>query len=94
MSWGVLPWVFPVWDSLVFLYLGGYLLPHFREVFEYYLLKYFLVAFLFVYFFWDSYDSNVGEFDIAPEVSEVVLISFNSFFFSFSFISTILSSVH
>ena len=67
--------------------------PHFREVLNYYLLKYFLVAFLFVFFFWDSYDSNVGAFDIVPEVSEVVLISFNSFsfFLSASFISTILS---
>ena len=35
---------------------------------------------LFV-FFWDSYDLNVGAFHIVPEVSEVVLISFNSFFF-------------
>ena len=52
-----------------------------RQVFNYYLLKYFLMVFLFVFFFWDSYDSNVGVFNIVPEVSEVVLISFNSFFF-------------
>jgi len=77
MSWGVLPWVYPVWDSLGFLDLGDYFLPHFREVFNYYLLEYFLVVFLFVFFFWDSYDSNVGEFNIVPEVSEIVLISFN-----------------
>ena len=51
-------------------YLGDYSLPHFREVFNYYLLKYFLMVLLFV-FFWDSYDSNVGAFNIAPEVSEV-----------------------
>ena len=76
----VLPWIYPVWDSLGFLDLGGYFLPHFREVFNYYLLKYFLMAFLFVLFFWDSYYSNVGAFNIVPEVSEVVLISFNSFF--------------
>ena len=31
-------------------------------------------------FFWDSYDLNVGVFSIVSEVSEVVLISFNSFF--------------
>ena len=48
MSWGVLPWVYPVWDSLGFLDLGGYFLPHFREIFNYYLFKYFLMAFLFV----------------------------------------------
>ena len=81
MSWGVLPWVYPVWDSLDFLDLGGYFLPHFREVFNYYLLKYFLMVFLFVFFFWDPYDSNVVAFNIVLEVSEIVLISFNSFFF-------------
>ena len=42
MSWGVLPWVYPVWESLGFLDLGDYSLPHFSEVFNYYLLKYFL----------------------------------------------------
>ena len=82
MSWGVLPWVYPVWDSLGFLDLGDDFLPHFREVFRnYYLLKYFLMVFLFVFFFWDSYDSNVGAFHIVPEVPEVVLVSFNSFSF-------------
>ena len=80
MSWGVSPWVYPVWDSLGFLDLGDYFLPHVREVFNYYLLKYFLMSFLFV--FWDSYVLNVGAFNIALEVSEVVLISFHSFFFS------------
>ena len=39
---------FPVCGSLGFLDLGGYFLPHFREVFNYYLLKYFLMAFPFV----------------------------------------------
>ena len=32
MSWDVSPWVYPVWDSLGFLDLGDYFLPHFREV--------------------------------------------------------------
>ena len=92
MSWGVSPWVYPIWDSLGSLDVGDYFLPHFREVLNYYLLKYFLMAFLFVFFFWDSYDLNVGAFHIVPEVPEVVLISFDSFFFSVSFISTVLSS--
>ena len=39
------------------------------------------MVFLFVFFFWDSYDSNVGAFNIVPEVSETVLVSFNTFFF-------------
>ena len=81
MSWGVSPWIYPVWDSLGFLDLGDYFLPHFREVFNYYLLKYFLTVFLFVFFFWDPYDSNVVAFNIVLEVSEIVLISFNSLFF-------------
>ena len=80
-----------LFGTLGFLELDGYFLPHFREVFNYYLLKCFLMAFLLVFFFWDSYDSNVGAFNIVPEVSDI-LISFNSFFLSASFISTILSS--
>ena len=81
VSWGASLWFYPVWDSLGLLDLGDYFLPHFREVFNYYLLKYFLMVFLLVLFFWDSYDSNVGAFNIVLEVSEIVLISFNSFFF-------------
>ena len=94
MFWGVSPSVCPIWDSLGFLDLGDYLLPHFREVFNYYILKDFLMVFLFAFFFCDSCDSNIGAFNIVPEVSEVVLISFNSFLFFLyvSFISTILSS--
>ena len=49
-------------------------------VVNYYLLKYFLMAFLFVFFFWYSYDSNFVSFNIVTNVSEVVLISFNYFF--------------
>ena len=33
-SWGVLSWVYPVWESLGFMDLGDYVLPHFREVFK------------------------------------------------------------
>ena len=72
---------YPVWNTLGFLNLGDYFLPHFRDVFNCYLLKYFLMAFLSVFFFWDSYGSNFGAFDIVPEVSEFVLISFDSFFY-------------
>ena len=53
----------------------GWLFPSpFWEGFYYYCLKCFLMPFLFVFFFWDTYDSNVGMFNIVPEVSEVVLI--------------------
>ena len=94
MCLGVFRLGFTLFGTLCFLGLGDYFLLHFREVFNYYLLKYFLMVCLFV-FFWDSYNSNVGVFHIVLEVSEVVLISFNSFFSFFlsdSFISTILSS--
>ena len=94
MSWGVSPWVYPVWDPLGFLDLGGYFLLHFREVFNYFLLKYFLMAFPFVFFFWDSYDSNVECLTLSQRslsLSSFLLILF-SFFLSASFISTILPS--
>ena len=64
-------WVVWTWVAISF--------SIFREVFNYYLLKYFLMAFLFVFFFCDSYDLNVWTFNIVPEVSEVGLISVNSF---------------
>ena len=94
MCLGVFHLGFILFGTLGFLGLCDYFLTHFREVFSYYLLEYFLMAFLFVFFFWDSYDLNVGAFHIVPEVPEVVLISFDSFYFflSASFISTILSS--
>ena len=40
------PWVYPAWDSLPFLDLVDHSLSHVREVFSYYLLKYFLESFL------------------------------------------------
>ena len=98
MSWGVSPWVYPVWDSLGFLGLGDYFLPHFREVFNYYLLKYFLMVFLFVFFFWDSYGTPMIQMlgcltlsQRSLKLSSFLLIHF-SFFLSDSFISTILYS--
>ena len=50
----------------------GWLFPsHFREVFNCYLLKYFLMVFLFVIFFWDFYDLNVGAFN--PFMFKVII---------------------
>ena len=73
MCLGVFHLGFILFGTLVFLDLGDYFIPHFREVFNYYLLKYFLMVFLFVFFFWDSYDSNIEAFNIVLEVSEIVL---------------------
>ena len=42
-----------------YLDLGSYFLPHFREIFDYYFLRYFH-ALSYVLFFWNTYDSNVG----------------------------------
>ena len=51
------------------------------------------MPFPFVFFFWDTYDSNVGVFNIAPEVrlSSVLFILLFSFLLA-SLISIILSS--
>ena len=45
-----------------------YFLFHVGKNFNYNLFKIFLIPFLFL-FFWDPYNSNVGAFDIVPEVS-------------------------
>ena len=58
-----------------------YFLAHVREVFKYNLFKYFLSPFLFLFFFWDPYNSNVDVFNVVSEVSETVINSFHSFFF-------------
>ena len=68
-----------LYRALCFLDLGDYFLSHIREVFDYNLLKHFLTLFLF--FFWDPYKSNVSAFNVVPRVSEIVFISFHSFFF-------------
>ena len=56
----------------------------------------FLKVFLFVFFFRDSYDSNVGAFNAVLDVSEIVLILLIrfSFFLSDSFVSTIYLLIH
>ena len=46
MSWCVLCWVYPSWDSLCFLDLVDCFLSHVQEVFGYYLFKYFLRSFV------------------------------------------------
>ena len=92
MSWGVSPCICPVWDSLVFLDLGGYFLPQFREVFNYYLLEYFLMVFLCCS--GTPMIQMLGRLRLSQRslrLSSFLLILF-SFFFSASFIFTILSS--
>ena len=45
------------------------------------IISFFHRPFLFLFFFWDPYNSNVGAFSVVPEVSDIVFNSFNSFFF-------------
>jgi len=51
------------------------------EIVNYNLFKNFLIPFLFLFFFWDPYNSNVGVLHVVPEVSETILSSFLSFYF-------------
>src|SRR5574337_554281 len=94
VSWGVSPWVYPVWDSLGFLDLGDYFLPHFREVFNYYLSS------IFSWSFFLSSSSGTPMIQMlyrlilswrSLRLSSFLLIRF-SFILSDSFISAILSS--
>ena len=86
------PWVYPAWDSLPFLDLVDHSLSHIREVFSYYLLKYFLESFLSLSLLLMG---PFGAFNVVPEVSYAVFFFFLIFPLIFCFaavISTILSS--
>ena len=58
-----------------------YFLFHVGEIFDYNFFKNFLIPFLFLCFFWDPYNLNVGVIDIFPVVSETIVSSFIFFFF-------------
>ena len=77
----VSPWVYPVLDSLYFLNLTEYFFSHAGKVFNYNIFKNVLSDFLFLFFFWDPYNSNVGELNTVPEVSKALLNYFHSFSF-------------
>ena len=70
MSWSVSPW-----HCMSFSALPGFdwlfPFPHVREIFYYNLFKYFLRLLLFLSFFCNPYNSNVGAFNILLEVSWV-----------------------
>ena len=72
---------FILYRTLCLLDLIDYFLLHVGEIFNYDLFKHFLIPFLFLFVLWDSYNSNVGVFDIIPAVSETILCSFHSFYF-------------
>ena len=60
---------FILYVTLWLLDLIDYFLFHVAEIFNNNLFKNFLIPFLFLFFFWDLCNSNVGAFDIVPEVS-------------------------
>ena len=64
--------IYPAWNALHFLDLVDCFLSHVREIFSYYLFKYFLKCFLSVFFFWDPYNVNTGAVNIVPEISYTV----------------------
>ena len=94
MSWGVLPCIYPVWDSLGFLDLGGYFLPILGKF------STIVSSSIFSWSFFLSSSSGtsvirmLGHLTLSwrsLRLSSFLLIHF-SFFLSDSFISTILSS--
>ena len=95
MFWGVSPWVYPVGDSLCFLGLGDYFLPHLGK---------FSTIISSSIFSWSFFLSSSSGTPITRmlehfilswrslRLSSFLLIHF-SFFISDSFISTFLSSI-
>ena len=59
---------FILYETLCFLDFIDYFLPHISKVFNYDLFKYFLSPFFFPFFFWDTYNVNVGAFIVVLEV--------------------------
>ena len=94
MCLGVFLLGFILYGTLCFLDLIDYFHSHIREIFNNNHFKYFVSLFLFLFFFWNPCNSNVGVFNVVPEVSETVMILFILFslFFSVVVISTISSS--
>ena len=81
MPWCVLPWVQVLWDSLSFLdFLEVYSLCQIGKVLLHYFFKQ-VFNFLFFFFFWHPYDSDVGMYKVDPEVPKSLLIFLNSCFF-------------
>ena len=94
MCWRISPWVYSVWDSLCLLDLVDYFLFHVVEIFNYNLVKNFLLPFIFL-FFSGTPIIHMSMHLILPQRSlrlpSALFILF-TLFFSSEVISTILSS--
>ena len=80
MRFGMFLLGFILYGTLCLLDLIDYFLFHTGEIFNHNLFKNFLMPFLFLFLFWDPYNSNIGAFDIVPEVSDTILSSFHCFY--------------
>ena len=49
-------WIYHVWDSLCFLNVDGYLFSHVRNIYGYWVFKYFLTFFISLVAFWYPYN--------------------------------------
>ena len=79
MFWHVPPWVYPVLDSLHFLDLSVSF-PTLGE-FSALISSHIFSGPFSLFSLWAPYNLKVGAFNVFPEVSETVLLSFHSFFF-------------
>ena len=81
------PWVYPVWTLCTFWTWVIISLSMLRKFYYYSLFRCFLRPFLFpllLLYFLDSYNVNFDVFNVVPDVSETVLISFHYFYFILS----------
>ena len=86
MPWCVPFWVQFLWDSLGFLdFLEVYFLHQIGEAFLHYLFKLVFNFLLLFFSFCHSYDSDVGTFQVVPEVPKSLFI-----FFEFLFLYSVL----
>jgi len=80
MCFGMFLLGFILYGTLCLSDLIDYFLFNTGEIFNYNLFKNFLMPFLFLFLFWDPYNSNIGAFDIVPEVSDTILSSLHCFY--------------
>ena len=83
---------FILYGTLSFLVFSECFIFYVRNIFNSNLWKYFLRPFLSLFCFWESCNVNVGSFNVVPEVSETVFISFFFLPYSMTVIATTLSS--